>query len=73
MKESKLFREFSGKETRHKKSIQDKRKHQGAGCKTVGVIPFLCPRAYRGAAALEGWRHRRPRVPGARVSGENGE
>jgi hypothetical protein len=39
MKESKLFREFYEKETRHKKRIQDKRKHQGAGCKTVGVIP----------------------------------
>jgi hypothetical protein len=35
MKESKLFREFSGKGTRHKKSILDKRKHQGVKCKTT--------------------------------------
>jgi hypothetical protein len=54
MKESKLFREFSGKETRHKKSIQDKRETSGAGCKTVGVIPFLYLRAHRGAAVLGG-------------------
>jgi hypothetical protein len=35
MKESKLFREFPGKGTRHKTSIQVKRKQQGVKCKTT--------------------------------------
>jgi hypothetical protein len=48
MKESKLFRQFSGKETRHKKLFRIKGNFRGVGCKTVGVVLFLYSVANRG-------------------------
>jgi hypothetical protein len=67
MKESKLFREFSGEETRHKKTIQDKRKLQGAGCKKSRGRALPLSRGEQGGGGAGGWRRRCPGGRGARV------